>query len=491
MVAYDRSWLFRLIASPLSTIVRGLCLLCSFALPYLVLADGSTWTMPYNSGNVSSSSPLFQLIQTGTGRVGWLQISNSSNMTEALYVATNGSGTAIYGYSSGTGKAGYFVINNSSNSSLALHALTTGTGGAGYFQINNSANSASALRAYTSGTGYAGWFEIGNASSSRAAIYANTIGTGDGIYGRSLRRNGVYGVSLNENQSGVFGQNLNGGYGVRGHTNTPQYRNTAGIWGHNDGYGDGVKGTSVRGTGVVGDGNSAGVRGFGTTGVIGQSSVTDGNGVSGVASIGTGAYGVYGETQQGIGVYGYALATSGVNYGVYGQTNSTSGYAGYFQGKVHVNGTLSKSAGSFKIDHPLDPANKYLSHSFVESPDMKNVYDGVVILDAHGEAWVELPDWFEALNKEFRYQLTPIGAPAPNLYIAQEIRHNRFKIAGGVPGQKVSWQVTGIRQDPYADRYRIPVEEDKPDQERGRYLNPELYGQPEEMRIGYMRKKTL
>jgi hypothetical protein len=147
-----------------------------------------------------------------------------------------------------------------------------------------------------------------------------------------------------------------------------------------------------------------------------------------------------------------------------------------FTGNVNVSGNLSKGGGSFKIDHPLDPANKYLYHSFVESPDMKNIYDGVVKLNAKGEAWVTMPDWFEALNMEFRYQLTSIGAPGPNLYIAREIKENRFKISGGKPGAKVSWQVTGTRHDAYADAYRIQVEEEKKGTERGTYLHPELFG---------------
>jgi len=95
-------------------------------------------------------------------------------------------------------------------------------------------------------------------------------------------------------------------------------------------------------------------------------------------------------------------------------------YAAYLAGRVHI-ADLEKSGGSFKIDHPLDPANKYLHHYFVESPDMKNVNDGVVALDDKGEAEIELPDWFGVLNKEFRYQLTAIGAPGPSLYIAKEI----------------------------------------------------------------------
>jgi hypothetical protein len=184
------------------------------------------------------------------------------------------------------------------------------------------------------------------------------------------------------------------------------------------------------------------------------------------------------------------------HFGVFGW--SPHGYAGYFEGAVYISGPLEKPGGSFKIDHPLDPANKYLCHSFVESPDMKNVYDGVVALDDKGEAEIELPDWFGALNKDLRYQLTAIRAPGPNLYIAEEIsdtttKHgsgendsgdnnngNRFKIAGGNSGMKVSWHVTGIRKDPWANAHRIQVEEDKPDRERGYYLYPDLYGQPAE-----------
>jgi hypothetical protein len=152
-------------------------------------------------------------------------------------------------------------------------------------------------------------------------------------------------------------------------------------------------------------------------------------------------------------------------------------------GNLNVTGTLSKGAGSFKIDHPVDPANKYLSHSFVESPDMMNIYNGNVALDAKGQAWVELPSYFEALNQDFRYQLTAIGAPGPNLYVAQEIKGNRFQIAGGKAGAKVSWQVTGVRHDAYANAHRIPTEEEKIGDDRGSYLHPELFNQTEAKRI--------
>jgi carbonic anhydrase/acetyltransferase-like protein (isoleucine patch superfamily) len=135
-------------------------------------------------------------------------------------------------------------------------------------------------------------------------------------------------------------------------------------------------------------------------------------------------------------------------------------------GNLIVTGSVSKGSGSFRIDHPLDPANKYLYHSFVESPDMMNVYNGNAVMNENGEATITLPDYFEALNRDFRYQLTTIGGYAP-VYVAEEVRNNSFKIAGGKPGIKVSWQVTGIRHDKYADDERIKTEVNKPEGERG------------------------
>ena len=169
-----------------------------------------------------------------------------------------------------------------------------------------------------------------------------------------------------------------------------------------------------------------------------------------------------------------------------------SGLAAYLSGNVTITGSLSKTGGSFKIDHPLDPANKYLCHSSVDSPDMKNIHDGIVALDDRGEAETGFPDWFDVLNKDFRHQATAVGAPGPNLHIAEEIsdttkdysssssnnNNSRFKVAGGTSGMKVSWQVTGIRKDPWANAHRVQVEEDKPDKERGYYMHPDLYGQP-------------
>jgi hypothetical protein len=193
---------------------------------------------------------------------------------------------------------------------------------------------------------------------------------------------------------------------------------------------------------------------------------------------------------NGVGVYGYAPDEYAI--GVWGDTDI--GWAGMFSGAVGIEGDLQvtgaivKGGGGFRIDHPLDPEGKYLNHAFVESSDMMNVYNGNVTLDANGEAWVELPEWFEALNKDFRYQLTCIGGFAP-VYVDKTISGNRFKIAGGRPDLEVSWQVTGIRKDPFAEMQPIAVEQTKPAGERGTYLHPRAYGLPREMGADWTREK--
>lgn len=238
----------------------------------------------------------------------------------------------------------------------------------------------------------------------------------------------------------------------------------------------GLLGTSE--AGVSGAGPSRGLLGIATgVGVQGQG---DSYGVLGAGN---------GTASSATGIAGVIPTAGGLGTAVYGSAPST-GWAGYFDGDLAVAGTLVKSAGSFRIDHPLDPQNKYLSHSFVESPDMMNLYSGNATLDGDGTAVVELPAWFEALNRDFRYQLTCIGESAP-VYVAEEIARNRFKIAGGHGSMKVSWQVTGSRKDPYAMANPIPLESWKPAHERGRFLHPEVYGLPAAASIGHDRQRAI
>ncbi|GIV72019.1 MULTISPECIES: autotransporter outer membrane beta-barrel domain-containing protein [Caldilinea] len=377
-----------------------------------------------------------------------------------------------------------------------LSVTQTGAGVSGYF------------------TSTASYGVVGETASSAVGIAGvrgtagqpgTTINGKYGVLGQSDTGRGVTGVSRDSN--GLYGWSTST-WAVRGEGEW------GGVYALSFGAGsDAIRGentaTSGASWGVVGTSASPtgrGVAGFNSAttgtaeGIYGSSSSTSGRGVSGYAGATTGAtYGVYGQnasTNGGagvrgdspyVGVWGSATSTTGTNWGVYGSTVSASGYGGYFSapsggvagrfvGNVQIAGTLSKSSGSFKIDHPLDPMNKYLYHSFVESPDMMNVYNGNVTLDESGAAWVELPAYFEALNRDVRYQLTPIGGPGPNLYIAQEVQGNRFRIAGGAPGLRVSWQVTGIRQDAYAQANPIVVEVDKPVEERGTLLHPEAHG---------------
>lgn len=279
--------------------------------------------------------------------------------------------------------------------------------------------------------------------------------------------------------------------------------------------------------------NSPGGRvAIGSTDPSGGRLHVDGNGVNAIYGTTTSGTGVYGESSGGNGIYGYSSGAwgvggvSSVNIGVYGQSTasasagvygaspyigvqgittgsdanrqairgdnggSATGYAGLFYGNTWVAGTLIKNAGAFRIDHPLDPANKFLQHSFVESPDMKNIYDGVVTTDANGEATVSLPEWFEALNKDFRYQLTTIGQFSQAM-IAREISGNSFTIRTEKSFVKVSWQVTGIRHDAYAEKNRIQVEEMKSADSRGKYLAPESLGLPNDLRLDALRPPKL
>ena len=314
-----------------------------------------------------------------------------------------------------------------------------------------------------------------------------------GVYGSnsSPQGVGVYGTSTHTGQFGVGIRGFSGalnGTGVQG-----QHTATTGEVTGISGFINSDEGQAVNGFSNSLTGNGAGV--------VGSANGTSSVGVYG--GVGQGTYGTFGwaagddrdrsrrlepgdtgETRgvsglvysdAGAALFGQATSTTGVTNGVYGtglvderaarsrarpppaagsttgvfaRTNSSAGYAGYFQGRVHVEGTLSKSAGSFKIDHPLDPENRTSTHSFVESPDMKNVYDGVVTTDAAGYATVELPDWFEALNRDFRYQLTVIdgGDGFVLAKVAREVEANRFVVRTSAPNVKVSWQVTGIRQ---------------------------------------------
>jgi len=394
----------------------------------------------------------------------------------------SGNGTGVYGLAFGDGQSGVYGEGSYGVSGQGDTGVV-GQGETGvYGQSDNgtgvygqSGNGTGAyVHGFDEGIGVQGFADNGvgvfgvTIGDGREGVsgYDASAGGGYGVYGQSGNGTGVYGTTTGGGQSGVSGYDASaGGYGVSG-----QSGNGIAVYGQSD------NGTGVLGT-TTGDGQ------FGAYGY--DASAGGGSGVSGQSVNGTGVYGnTTGDGQ--FGVNGYDDSAGG-GYGVYGQSaNGTGVYAVsagtalFAAGNAEVTGALTKSGGGFRIDHPLDPAGKYLYHSFVESPDMKNVYDGTTVLDGQGRAEVVLPDWFEALNRDFRYQLTALDAPAPGLHIASRIDGGRFAIAGGQAGQQVCWQVTGVRQDAWASAHRIPVDVAKPDTDRGRYLHPDLYpgGEP-------------
>ena len=201
---------------------------------------------------------------------------------------------------------------------------------------------------------------------------------------------------------------------------------------------------------------------------------------------GSGEYALKGDAPNGSGVYGTSNSSSGSDAGVVGiGRRDTGAWGGLFIGGVSLEGGLYVIGGIHEykgrivstIDHPLDPVNKYLSHTSVESSELKNFYDGTVVTDASGFAVISLPDWFEALNKDFRYQLTVIGQFAQAI-VEEKIHDNRFIVRTDKPNVEVSWQITGVSQDAWTKAHPIEVEKAKSDDDHGNYLAPIEFSQP-------------
>jgi hypothetical protein len=410
--------------------------------------NGSTNSSTTNSAGVTGFA------SASTGMV--IGVSGGTNST------TNGA-AAVNGYE-GASTGAVFGVNGATNSTTdgaaAVNGFEGATSGAVY-GVNGGTNSttdgAAAINAFegaTSGRVYGMTASTNSTTDNAAAVSAYEGATSGKVFGLGAgtqsSSNGAAGVSGAE--TATTGEV----FGVIGGTLSNQGVGVAGSAGSATGATFGVQGSGISPQGVGVEGWSPNV------GVAGVSQVCNPNcsivaGIAGQFITGAG-----GTVLQGIGNGSTVFTVD-------------AGGNGNFAGNLHVSGTLSKGGGSFKIDHPLDPENKTLSHSFVESPDMMNVYNGNITTDAHGWATVVLPEYFDALNRDFRYQLTVIGQFAQAI-VAKEIRNNRFTIRSSRPGVKVSWQVTGIRQDAWANANRIPVEEIKPDKERGTYLYPDLYG---------------
>jgi hypothetical protein len=230
----------------------------------------------------------------------------------------------------------------------------------------------------------------------------------------------------------------------------------------------------------LGIGSGLGIAAYGGEGPLGANGGSGGDFYGGTAAPGADFEGGSTSAPTGYNAGDGIYASGGYNAG------NQQAYAGSFDGNIFVSGSTESVRDELKIDHPLDPANKYLFHAAVESSETMNIYTGNVITDDGGLATVQLPEWFEALNKDFRYQLTVIGQFAQAI-VSGKVASHQFGIQTDKPNVEVSWQITGIRQDAYATAHPLVVEQEKDARERGHYIHPELYGAPEQQSIQWAR----
>lgn len=453
----------------------------------------------FQINNTGNRSDALYVTTNGAGRAGSFTINNPDNPLSALYLNTNGSGSAITGRNSGTGHGGYFYISNTDNKNNSLYATTAGMGRAGYFEISNSKNANSAIYATTNGTGAAGYFD-GKVTATN--IIESTSG-GFKFPDKTVQTSAASSFTLpytgSTSSSNTLFSIINSGSGSAGYfriLNTKS--NSDVIFATTTGTGRaGYFGGKVTATDTI-ESTSGGFkfpdRTVQTTAAsnftLPYTDTYSGSGYAfSITNSGTGSA-VYAYTNTGRAIY----ARSADGYAGYFESAGTTAihakggvYAGYFDGNVSVIGNLSvtgkvsKGSGSFLIDHPLDPENKVLRHSFVESPDMMNIYKGRTKLK-DGAAVIKLPDYFDALNhpEGREINLTPVNGWSP-LFLEGEIKNNQFLVKttkDGNQDQEFSWVIYANRNDEYAKKHPIIVEEEKGVNNtftKGEYIHPDVY----------------
>lgn len=328
-----------------------------------------------------------------------------------------------------------------------------------------------------SSSGFGTWLELSNTSTGGHTWTILSAASGNAEGAGNLGITDLTGTSTIWLEGNVNTGNLNVNNGTLqiGTTSTSAMLNALASSGSFVGISaNGYSGVAAPTDGIHGTGGGS-LDYYGGTGVMGIGGTSDHN------PPGAGGLFVVGNRTSADGTAG-----DGVDVVVGKANGQPSGFAGHFAGDVEVSGAITAGTKDFKIDHPLDPANKYLVHASVESSEMKNIYDGNVTTDSQGYATVQLPEWFEVLNTDFRYQLTVIGQFAQAI-VAKKIENDRFEIRTSAPKVEVSWQVTGVRQDAFAKAHPLVVEQQKDAGLRGYYIHPELYGVPEEKGIEWAR----
>ena len=480
--------------------------------------DGG-FSVPY-ARSAGSALPLLWLTNEGAGRAAFFTLSDPANSNSALRAETAGSGIGVLGVTTGSGNAGAFSVDNPASTGYALYGSTNGRGGAllaessgaagiaATVRATNPANPDDALAVVTAGTGRAVHALVTNPANGNAALRADTAGTGIAVLGVSTGTGNagafnvqnpastayaVYGSS-NGQGSSVYGEHA-GAKGSAGYFKMNAAGNTdPALWAQGNGTGYALRVAQPNASPAAYAAFLSSAAPTMTLRADQDVAATAHCGVFRINNAANPAYSLAGYTWgSGVGVYGESFG-SGPSVWAY-KSSGGSGTAlqvsgqSYLNGPVTVagdlsafhnisaNGQISAPVKNFRIDHPLAPEERVLEHASVESAEMLTMYTGNAVLDERGEAWVELPEWFEALNRDFRYQLTCVGGFAP-VYVAERIRDHRFKVAGGTAGLEVSWMVSAVRHDAYAEAHPLVVESAKGEQERGRLLHPAAFGRP-------------
>jgi hypothetical protein len=456
----------------------------------IFLTSGTTWTVPSDwtatdntieviggggggGAGVSTANP-----SSGGGGGGYSKIVNASltpGSSVTYAIGANGSGGASSGAAGGTGGDTYFNGASCGAASVCAKGGTGGnstTAGMGGEQSGNTGGvgttktlggNGGASHVATDGAGGGGgaagaWGNGGNGASAVTSAVANGGNGGGGA------DNGNAGTQASSANGGAGGNGVSGGQqsGTGGSGGTSgSHPGGAGSSSNSSGGGGGGGGYDANYTSSTGGIGGAGTEWDNSHG-SGGGGGGGGGGSGGGSSAAGGAAGNYGGGGGGGMAWGSTWAVGGaggqgiivITY----RTHLTLTGGVKFLGNLSIVGALAKGSGTFVIDDPLAPRTKLLYHSFVESPDVKNIYNGIATLDQDGEVTIVLPAYWDALNKDPRYQFFPLYEAMPNLYIKEEEHDNRFAIAGGVPGGKVSWQITGIRHDAYILANPIIVE---------------------------------
>ncbi|HMS56032.1 MAG TPA: hypothetical protein PKA27_11590 [Fimbriimonadaceae bacterium] len=380
--------------------------------------------------------------------------SSATTSFDGMYVMTGATGKPFYGYALNGGPAAYHYIDGSDSNKWKLynggqHLTVTSDGKMGVGTTNPLStlhvNGSATVQGLVLAPG-AGATRILTSDSAGVASWADPLWREEGE--GSVVLNSTRKVGIGTTPWGLLDVSKNVGHPVgifqNNYSQLYPYMK-AGILA--------TAGGTSSAYGVYAHADSQGTTSFS----FGAFGIADGEGTN---------YGLYGSAGLGLN-----------NYGVYGSIGTGTGYAGYFNGALYASSS-SSGVKSFLIDHPLDPENRLLEHSSVESSERLNLYRGVLVTDGKGFGKITPPDWFYALNDDIQVQLTVVD-DSDDFVLSKVVRHEKdgsVLIRTSKPGTRVNWMLNGVRKDPTSRAIPMVVEQDKPEHLRGKYLNPRAYG---------------